>query len=396
MTYTEQKSQFYNIEKRNSATKNKLENSKISKKNKELILKFIDSCYAQGIGKLRIGKYLSMMRIIAEGLNKDFDKIKKDDLVNYLAKLEQSKYSENTKKDYKVGIKRFFKWMNGDTEYPEMVRWIKANVKHSNQKIPDDLLSENDIKNIVSSAFNTRDKAILFTLYESGARIGEIANLKVRDVTYDDIGTQIIVDGKTGMRKIRLISSEMYIKNYLNESKHSDNPNSPLWLKMDGVPMTYSSIAKVLRVTVERAGIKKKVTPHLFRHSRASYLAKYLTESQLCQFLGWEQGSNMPRVYVHLSGRDIDSTILSLYGKKKIEENKEKSILGPVDCPRCKEKNEPTAIFCKKCGSPLSIKTAMELEEKRKGDDSIMNKLFEDDDIKKLITQKLKLMNSKE
>ena len=394
MTYTDQKSQFYNIDKMITATELKLNNSKLSKKNKELILKFINNCYAQGIGKLRIAKYLSLMRLIAEGLNKDFDKVNKEDIISYLAKLEKTKYTENTKKDYKVGIKKFFKWLNGDKESPEIVNWIKANVRRTNQKMPDDLLTEDDIKKIVSSALSTRDKAILFMLYESGARIGEIANLKVRDVTYDDIGTQIIVDGKTGMRKVRLISSEMYVKNYLNGSRHSDNPNNPLWLKTDGVAMSYSSIAKVLRETVRRAGIKKKVTPHLFRHSRATFLAKYLTEAQLCQHLGWSQGSDMPRTYVHMSGRDTDDAILSLYGKKKIEENKEKSVLGPIDCPRCKTKNEPTALFCGKCGSPLTIQTAIALEDKRKEADGLMNKLLSDPDIKELIAKKLKTIKN--
>lgn len=395
MEFNEQRSQFYNIEKRIGGTEEKLKNSKISKHNKELILKFVDSCYAQGIGQLRIAKYLSVMRLIAEGLNKDFDKVEKEDLVKYLAKLEKTNLAENTKKDYKVAIKRFYKWVNGDAEYPKLVTWIKANVKRSRQKLPEDLLTEEDIKKIVSCATNSRDKAILFMLYESGARIGEIANLKVKDVIFDDISTQIIVDGKTGMRKIRLVSSEMYIKNYLNDSRHANNPESPLWLKSDKKAMTYPAIMKVVRTTVEHADIKKKVTPHLFRHSRATFLARHLTEAQLCQHLGWAQGSDMPRTYVHMSGRDTDDAILGLYGKKKIEENREKSILIPLTCPRCKSTNEPTALFCGKCGSPLTLKIAIELESQRKAGDEIMANLWADEDIKKLITQKLKLMNQK-
>ncbi|MCK9320219.1 tyrosine-type recombinase/integrase [Methanoculleus sp.] len=329
------------------------------------------------------------MRLIAEGLNKDFDKVEKEDLVKYLAKLEKTNLAENTKKDYKVAIKRFYKWVNGDAEYPKLVTWIKANVKRARQKMPEDLLTEEDIKRIVSCATNSRDKAILFTLYESGARIGEIANLKVKDVIFDDISTQIIVDGKTGMRKIRLVSSEMYIKNYLNDSKHSDKPESPLWLKSDKNAMTYPAIMKVVRTTVENADIKKKVTPHLFRHSRATFLARHLTEAQLCQHLGWAQGSDMPRTYVHMSGRDTDDAILGLYGKKKVEENKEKSILVPLTCPRCKSTNEPTATFCSKCGSPLTLNIAIELEERRKEGDAIMDFLLKDEDIKKLIAQKI-------
>ena len=333
------------------------------------------------------------MRLIAEGLNKDFDKVEKEDLVKYLAKLEKTNLAENTKKDYKVAIKRFYKWVNGDAEYPKLVTWIKANVKRSRQKLPEDLLTEEDIKKIVSCATNSRDKAILFMLYESGARIGEIANLKVKDVIFDSDGTLIIVDGKTGMRKVRLVASETYIKSYLNDSRHIDNPESPLWLKSDKKAITYPAIMKVVRTTVENADIKKKVTPHLFRHSRATYLAKYFTEAQLCQYLGWTQGSDMPRTYVHMSGRDTDDALLGLYGKKKIEEHKEKSILIPLTCPRCESTNSPTALFCSKCGSSLTLKTAIELEDRRKESDDIMNKLLADEDIRKLIANKLKTVN---
>lgn len=385
-----EKNKIYNLKHRISINEDKLNKSSISKNNKESILKFIDSCYANGLSEHRVAKYLSLVRSIAEKINKDFDKVTKDDITKYLSYLERSDYAENTKRDYKIALKRFYKWLNGDKEYPELISNVKVTIKSNKKKMPTDLLTEEDVKLLVSNAQNLRDKALLFTLYESGCRIGELASLQVRDVVFDDIGLVIIVDGKTGMRKIRLVASEMYIKNYLNNSNHSNNLNSPLWMKFDGTPMTYSSMAKALRKIVARSKIQKKVTPHLFRHSRATYLARHLTESQLCQYLGWVQGSDMAQTYVHMSGRDTDDAILKIYGKEKDTKKQEKSKLTPTTCPRCKESNEPTAKFCNKCGSPLTLEIAMKLEDRRKEADDVLERLLKDNDIKELISNKLK------
>ena len=62
----------------------------------------------------------------------------------------------------------------------------------------------------------------------------------------------------------------------------------------------------------------------MLRHSRASVLANYLTEAQMRQYFGWVQGSDMPRIYVHLSGRDIDKAVYKMYGMLGEEEEERK------------------------------------------------------------------------
>ncbi len=69
----------------------------------------------------------------------------------------------------------------------------------------------------------------------------------------------------------------------------------------------------------EKAGIKKRIHPHLFRHSRSTHLAKHLTEAQMKQYLGWVQGSDMAAIYVHLSGRDVDDALLRCTGYSQSE-----------------------------------------------------------------------------
>lgn len=99
-------------------------------------------------------------------------------------------------------------------------------------------------------------------------------------------------------------------------------------------PMPYAALAKVIRESQKRAGIKKKVSPYLLRHSRLTFLAKILTEQELKIIVGLVQASKMASTYVHLSARDADAAILGeVYGIAKKEEEKAATELKPITCP---------------------------------------------------------------
>ena len=72
----------------------------------------------------------------------------------------------------------------------------------------------------------------------------------------------------------------------------------------------------------------------------------------------------MAETYVHLSGRDVDSAVLQANGYKPVEVQASK--LKVQICPRCHLANEPTAQYCSRCGSPLSIDIAMMEERTQK------------------------------
>ena len=78
--------------------------------------------------------------------------------------------------------------------------------------------------------------------------------------------------------------------------------------------LTYNGARGILIRLASRAGIKKRVNPHGFRHARATNLADHLTEAQMNEYLGWVQSPKMTSIYVHLSGRDVDKALLKLHG----------------------------------------------------------------------------------
>jgi ribosomal protein L40E len=177
---------------------------------------------------------------------------------------------------------------------------------------------------------------------------------------------------------------------------HKTDPEAYLWSRninrgtKDKLTMRYVNAMMLIRRLAEKAGIKKRVNPHAFRHSRATVLANKLTEAQMKEYFGWVQGSDMASVYVHLSGRDVDNAILGAYGLKN-EENKELEKFRPVVCGRCSSTNSPGSKFCTKCGYALSVDVVLNNEQPKepavKGD--LMAFLMKDPEFKKLIMKRL-------
>jgi len=105
-----------------------------------------------------------------------------------------------------------------------------------------------------------------------------------------------MVNGKTGSRRVRIIASVPALATWLNNHLLRDNPNSALWISQGtrdrNLPLKYRTAAWIIKRVARETGIKKRVYPHLFRHSRATELAKHLTEVQMKQMFGWVQGSD--------------------------------------------------------------------------------------------------------
>jgi hypothetical protein len=251
-------------------------------------------------------------------------------------------------------------------ETPDEVRWIKlSNGNGNGDTLPKDLLTKDDVEAQVDAAKNPRDRAFIYLLYETGARIGEVIDLTVGDIEDRNHGKKVVIDGKTGARRLPLVESVPYINQWL-----SNHPNpakdAPLWCKIQqGSPddqLGYRYIReKILKKNMERAGIDKPSNPHHYRHSRASHLATELKEAQLCEWFGWVQGSDVPARYVHLSGRDIDNAYDQMHGLYEPDEEEQQPDV--VECVRCQELNEPDAAFCMRCGFALDQETAAEVEE---------------------------------
>ncbi|NIO23003.1 MAG: tyrosine-type recombinase/integrase [Candidatus Aenigmarchaeota archaeon] len=357
------------------------EKDKVRPRNKELVLKFVENAIREGIGERRIVKYFGVFKNIDNLLGKDFDKAIRKDIELLVGKIATSKYEAWTKWAYRVMIKKFYKWLEGrNEEYPEKVKWIKSKQGPCKITVPEDLITREDLKKLIETCTSDRDRCIVALLYESGFRIGELLGLKIKDIDFNSDPVKILVNAEKTKtkRRVPIVESVGYIARWI-QSHPDKKPQSRLFVncgKYAGNSMSAHCVRKVLKRLKENLNNGKKLNPHLFRHSRATELANHLTEAQMNKFFGWANGSDMPSVYVHLSGRDIDNAILNLYGKGNREE-KLQGKLTPRLCPRCKENNLETDTLCLNCGLPLDEKTRMEFMNKARHMQPIYEKIEE-------------------
>jgi len=382
-----------------------VKNAEISEKNKKIIMKLYSDLLISGISKPRLCKYLNYLKIIAQRVNKDFDKMDIDDVKEFIRSIQERDYSPWTRQAYKVIIRKLFKWMKGDKDskdYPPEVKWININIKRTETKLPgeNDLLTEQEIKKMIDICGHPRDKALLSIIFESGGRIGEIASLQIQNVKFDKFGAVLTVEGKTGSRPIRIISSTSYLMTWLDNHPLKNDKTAPLWVNIEGRNkqklMKYGTIRMLFQKIGKKTGVDKRMNPHMFRHSRATLMANHLTEFQMNQYFGWIQGSDMPSTYVHMSGKNIDNAILQMNGLATEESKTRQSELKPIICPRCETINAPSSKFCTRCACILDMKTAMEMQQVREKElevqtvqDDLMTTLMQDPKIKDLIVSKI-------
>lgn len=355
---------LYGYDKKIKAAENHILEAPYPDNNKELIIEFENVLFAEGLSKARVLKYLSSLHNLAQWFGKPFDEVTKLDVYKLVGDLERSERSVWTKRDYKVTIKRFFRWMNGGKKDPESTEWITTNVKRKDRKLPEELLTLEDVMQLIEAAEHPRDAAIAATWYDSGGRVGENGTRQLKHIEFDEYGAYELVKGKTGMRRIRLVTATPYLAAWMNVHPDKDNPDAYLWVtigkKSKGKPMTYDAIRMVIKRLAEKAGIKKRVYNQLFRHSRATELANHLTQAQMESHLGWVHGSDMPGTYIHLSGKQVDDAILNIYGLKNADNSEPATT--PIKCPRCKTINGPTSKYCSSCRMALTVAAAHDVD----------------------------------
>lgn len=162
--------------------------------------------------------------------------------------------------------------------------------KLKRRKLPEEVLTEEDVKALAGVAYTTRDKAFILSLYESGCRVGEFLPLKLKHLSFDRYGVMLRVTGMAGDRRIKLVASTLVIQCWLNEHPNKNDPEAYLWCNpKKNSHLTYRHILRFLDRLAKKAGIKKSVNPQSFRHSRAAFMARHLKEPEMREFFGWNK-----------------------------------------------------------------------------------------------------------
>jgi hypothetical protein len=142
-------------------------------------------------------------------------------------------------------------------------------------------------------------------------------------------------------------------------------------------------------VLFQRAGIKKKFHPHIFRHSRVTInLSKgIMNEAQAKAYFGWAPDSKMFSSYAHLVSQDANEAIRVAAGLKQKGDSGIK--LKPNACKICHYANSPEANFCERCGRPINAKTSLMYSHMKQDAYEILDKLKDDPEFMEMAKKKI-------
>ena len=367
-----------------------VKSASISERNKDVILAYRDACLLQQTcSKVRLIRVMGVLLLAARTLNKEFEAATREDLERLIAAWMQRQppYSAETLGTYKSIIKRFYTWLADPRAFtnrsapPSLVSWINTHVKAKEKKRlqRNELLTPEEIGRVITAATNARDKALLSILWETGGRIAEIGNRQVGDVVPADVGYTIDVRGKTGARTPLVVSSAPLLAQWLNSHPFKSDPAAPLWVHLDAAApklLMYSAIRELIRDYFQQAGITKRVYPHLFRHSRATYCLAtgLMTEAQAKAYFGWAPNTDQLATYAHLLASDANSAILrenNLLPKQETHDE-----LRATACYRCAEMNASLNEYCSRCGAVLDLKKAYEHQQLHGVKEDLVTALF--------------------
>jgi len=326
----------------------------VSEKTIELVKQLDKENKAGNIKATTRKSNVEVLRMFLNTVKKPLEDIGPDDIINFFAAAE-GRYKPSTINTFRAILGKFYRW-EGKGQLPERLLPVKKFFATSKKisTIPKILLDPQDIQKLMEAATNPRDKLLPVFLYESGARIGEALNVRLEDITFDQYGAKVILEGKTGERTVRLIDAAPALREWINSHPRRNDGDASLFINGSGKAYTNQYAIALLRKLAKRAGVSKAINPHAFRHARATALTSELKEYEMKAYMGWTMGSAMANTYIHKSGIDVDSKLLANRGLIDANHNGGvKKEIPKTVCPACGKDNTFGNRFCYSCGQGL-------------------------------------------
>ena len=230
-------------------------------------------------------------------IEQDLSTITKAQINNYLLELIREKAISQSQQNQRINAIKFYyeKFLGYNKEFYQIDRPRRS------RTLPV-ILSEEEIYNILRSLKNIKHKAIIGTIYSGGLRRSELIGLRKQDVLYDR--KMILIRGAKGKKDrttILSMSLSMVLKRYLSEHK----PNYWLFEGVNRKQYSATSIAKILKNGAKLAGIERRVTPHMLRHSCATHLLEQGIDIRFIQTILGHESSKTTEIYTHVSQKSL-------------------------------------------------------------------------------------------
>ena len=370
----------YPIERNVQVAIKRIKDMKAPEQVKEKIIEFVSFLKeANGIGPHREYFYYSRLQQLALLMQDKILNPSKKDVIQVIARLRSTRtnrktlYSPASISDFKKVLKKFVKYVNGG-ELPKFWNDIHAEKIRPRYNRPDEMITYDDLQALMKVCRNPRDKALISLLWDSGVRASELLMLRCRDfqrspdALYATLNVEI--GSKTYKHRTVVLTGDSVVRVTEWLQERDFKPDDPLFIgigkERPGKPLSYADLRMILRKVAARSGLKKHISPHLFRHSAATRLATENIPMQVfVKQMGWAS-NRMADNYTHLDNKGQIIAILQSQGIDITDEelNKPASEI-PRRCPRCKAINTGSARFCNNCGSPMKTEDYIKIEERK-------------------------------
>lgn len=252
----------------------------------------------------------STIKIYTDGLtsflaffnNKDIADFETNDLIafnnDYILK---NKLSSSYQNQIVNAIKLFFRSIEHKKMNPELLHRPKR------EKLLPNVLSKEEVKQILDAHSNLKHKAMLSLIYSCGLRCGEL--LSMRPVHIDSKRGIVIIKQAKG-KKDRIVPLSPKILEMLRQYFQDFQPQSYLFEGQEkGNPYDERSLQLVLKQALVKVKITKPVTLHWLRHSYATHLLESGTDLRYIQELLGHKSSKTTEIYTHVSTKNLQKII---------------------------------------------------------------------------------------
>ncbi len=247
-------------------------------------------------------------------------KISKSDIKDFIGKINIEGKSARTQSRIISGIKAFYKYLI-------LEDYIKVNPTELiespkiGMKLPD-TLSISEIDTLISAIDlshpqGERNRAILEVLYSCGLRVSELTNLKLSNIRFKEGYVKVV--GKGNKERFTPIgnSAIKYLNIYLNEIRNHQNikkgSEDIVFLNRRGNKLTRVMIFTIIKELAEKIGLKKKISPHTFRHSFATHLIEGGANLRAIQEMLGHESITTTEIYTHLDKEFLRDAIMTFH-----------------------------------------------------------------------------------
>ncbi|MBN2615228.1 MAG: site-specific tyrosine recombinase XerD [Bacteroidales bacterium] len=262
-----------------------------------------------------------LFRFLAEEKNGlSYQKVQQEDLRDFLQHIHRLGLSAYTQSRILSGIKSFYGFLMQEKEV-EINPTALIESPKLGMKLPE-VLSLTEVEKIIHSVDlslpeGERNKAILEVLYGCGLRVSELVNLRLSYIHFNE--NVIRVTGKGDKQRLiplgepakkQMLTYITHVRNHITPKKGAEDI---VFLNRTGGKLSRQMVFIMVRKQCVKAGIKKVISPHTFRHSFATHLVQNGADLRAVQELLGHVSITTTEIYTHLNIHDLRKTILNFH-----------------------------------------------------------------------------------